>query len=307
MFRRGSSWLAVLGAVAAPALAQPREPGADTPIVVSGQPTLSEEQARTLVRRVARPVDGQLARFDEPICPEVNGFEAEYAALVGAWIKATAERVGLEAGGDDCTANLFLVIVDDAPAFVEELARRDPAAVTGLSRREFEQLSGVAGPARSWSTTLVTNGLGGSAGRPSPSRGHGAVKTGFAGSSVSFGDVPVMRIYDASNANPSVQQTIRSSWVVLETQATLGKSLRQIADYAAMRGLAMVRPETLDSGAVSILGLFEAGEPSAPPALTEFDLAYLTSLYRVPARRWARSQVHYIANAIARNSGEDTP
>ena len=131
--------------------------------------------------------------------------------------------------------------------------------------------------------------------------------TGFAGSSVSFGDVPVMRVYDSSNANPSTKQTINSAWVVLETEATLGKSLRQIADYAAMRGLAMVRPGMLDGSADTILDLFEPGAHASPPALTEFDLAYLTSLYRVPALRWSRSQVRYMAGAIAREAGAETP
>ena len=111
-----------------------------------------------------------------------------------------------------------------------------------------------------------------------------------------------MRVYESSTINPSVQQSIVASWVVLETDATFGKSLTQIADYAAMRGLAMVRPAEL--GTNTILELFEDGAESPPPALTEFDIAYLTSLYNAPARRWARSQVRHIADAVANGQAD---
>jgi hypothetical protein len=94
-----------------------------------------------------------------------------------------------------------------------------------------------------------------------------------------------MRIYESSNINPSVQQAIVSVWVVLETGATFGKSLTQLADYAALRGLAMVRPAEL----------------------TEFDRAYLKSLYRVQGRGWARQQVRQMADSIARENGQAAP
>jgi hypothetical protein len=304
-----ASLIVFLAALAAPssAMTQAEAPAADPSIVVTGQAPLSEDQALTVVRRVAQPVDGQLARFHERVCPAVIGFDTPYEAMVTDWIKATAEKVGAEIGGEGCAANLFVVIVDDGPGFVRELAERDDWAVAGMSPRELGELAGAEGAARSWSTTLLTNSMGTAAGMPSPTAGSGAVKVGFGGSSVSFGNVPVMRVYEASNANPSVQQTIHSAWVVLETEATLGKSLRQIADYAAMRGLAMVRPDMLDGSEDTILDLFEPGVHNSPPALTEFDLAYLTSLYRVPSLRWARSQVRYMADAIARDAEAEAP
>ena len=98
-----------------------------------------------------------------------------------------------------------------------------------------------------------------------------------------------------------------SAWVVIETGATFGKSLTQIADYAAMRGLAMVRPAELASSEDTILALFEPGSPAEPARLTEFDQAYLKSLYRVQGRRWARQQVRQMADAITREAEQHTP
>jgi hypothetical protein len=301
------SLLALLGVLAAPAPAYAQAEAEDAPIVVTGQVPLSEKQALEVVRRVAQPVDGQLARFHERVCPLVVGFDTPYEAMVTGWIRETAEKVGAKVAGEGCTANLFVVIVDDGPAFVRELSQRDGGALASLPDREFAELAEADGAARSWSMTLLTNSMGTAAGRPSQTSGGGTVKPGFQGANVSFGNVDVMRVYDSSNANPSVRQTILSAWVVLESEATLGKSLRQIADYAAMRGLAMVRPGELDAGSDTILGLFEPGEHASPPELTEFDLAYLTSLYRVPALRAARSQVRYMADSIARDTEEGSP
>lgn len=299
---RSALLLALLGA-AVPAWAQANDPT----IVVTGKSLRTEEQTRETIRRATRTVDGQLARFIEPVCPRVTGFETQYERTVAERIKQVAEAIGARAGGEGCVANFYVVIVDDGREFVAELERQHPEALEGLSRREWDRLSGDEGIARSWNATAMTNSAGAVAGRPSPSAGGGSVKTGFAGSSVSFGDVNVMRAYESSNINPSVQQAIMSAWVVIETGATFGKSLTQIADYAAMRGLAMVRPAELASSEDTILALFEPGSPAEPARLTEFDQAYLKSLYRVQGRRWARQQVRQMADAITREAEQHTP
>ena len=299
---RSALLLALLGA-AVPAWAQANDPT----IVVTGKSLRTEEQTRETIRRATRTVDGQLARFFVPVSPRVTGFETQYERTVAERIKQVAEAIGARAGGEGCVANFYVVIVDDGREFVAELERQHPEALEGLSRREWDRLSGDEGIARSWNATAMTNSAGAVAGRPSPSAGGGSVKTGFAGSSVSFGDVNVMRAYESSNINPSVQQAIMSAWVVIETGATFGKSLTQIADYAAMRGLAMVRPAELASSEDTILALFEPGSPAEPARLTEFDQAYLKSLYRVQGRRWARQQVRQMADAITREAEQHTP
>ena len=111
---------------AAPALAQSEEPEADTTIVVTGRQPVGEDETLEVVRRVARPVDGQLARFQQPVCPKVIGFEERYESIVAARIRQAAEQAGARAGGEGCVANLFVVIVDDGSEFVDELQRAEP-------------------------------------------------------------------------------------------------------------------------------------------------------------------------------------
>jgi hypothetical protein len=299
------AFLAACATLVATAHAQPEDSNSGPTIVVTGRhPT--EAKALEAVRRVARPVDGQLARFKEPVCPRVTGFQAQYEALVAKRIRAVAEAAGAGAAKEGCVPNLNLVVVDDGRGFVAELHRQHPDAFAGISKDEFAALTSDAGAARSWTATAQINSLGATVGRPAPTAGSTGVKYGFAGSSMSFGDVNVMRIYESSNIDPSVQQAIVSAWVVLETRATFGKSLAQLADYTALRGLAMVRPAELDGGDDTILALFE---PSlkAPPELTGFDRAYLKSLYRVQGRSWAGQQARRMADSIARENGQAAP
>jgi hypothetical protein len=281
---------------------------ADNQIVVTGQHPLSREETLDAVRRVARPVGGQLARFNDPICPRVTGFATQYEAIVAERIKLDAEAVGAGAAPEGCVTNLYVVIVDDAQGFVRELRNQHPEAFSGLSKREFEALAADVSSALSWSQTVLTNSMGQAASNPSSSAGLGTVKTGFQGSSVTFdGGSKVLRVYETSTINPSVRQSMLSAWVVIETGATFGKSLRQIADYSAMRGLAMVRPSELDGSEDTILHLFSPDATAAASELTAFDTAYLKGLYRMASQRWAQSQVRYIANSIARETSEASP
>ena len=290
----------------AQAKAQAEETSSSPTIVVTGRLPLTEEKALEVVRRMARPIDGQLARFKDPVCPLVIGFQPQYEALVAERISAIAEAAGVGAGEEGCVNNLYVVVVDDGRGFVAELHRLHPEVFAGLSKREFAALANDEGAARSWTKTALTNSLGATASRPSPSAGGGPVVK-YDGASIHFADADVMRVYESSNINPSVQQSIGSAWVVLETRATFGKSLAQLADYAAVRGLAMVRSADLDSSVDTILALFEPGSDAAPAKLTEFDRAYLKSLYHVQGRGWARQQVRQMADSIARESGQAAP
>jgi hypothetical protein len=52
----------------------------------------------------------------------------------------------------------------------------------------------------------------------------------------------------------------------------------QLADYATMRSFAKTRPATSDAPLDTILALFDP-DHAAPGGLTEFDRAYLRSVY----------------------------
>jgi len=66
--------------------------------------------------------------------------------------------------------------------------------------------------------------------------------------------------------------------VLFDRTGVRGKTVIQLADYATMRGFARTRPAEGDAAIDTILALFDEG--AVPPGgLTDFDKAYLRSLY----------------------------
>ena len=64
--------------------------------------------------------------------------------------------------------------------------------------------------------------------------------------------------------------------VLIDRSAALGKTIGQVADYAAMRTLAQTR---VPADGDTILTLFDPTE-AAPRELTPFDRGFLLSLYK---------------------------
>ena len=79
---------------------------------------------------------------------------------------------------------------------------------------------------------------------------------------------------------------MNASVVLIERSAAVGKTLRQLADFATMRAIAPVDIERDRSGQIpdSILTLFES--PLAPDELTVFDSAFLKAYYASNGRNF---------------------
>jgi hypothetical protein len=67
--------------------------------------------------------------------------------------------------------------------------------------------------------------------------------------------------------------------VVIDTTFRKAVKLGQVADFAAMVGLADIDPDADIGDAPSILGLFVASPDAPPSGLTTWDQAFLSALY----------------------------
>ncbi len=287
--------------LATPALAQDHgDADSQANIVVRGKTLDAREQARQLVGRMSVQVEGQLARFGDEICPFVSGFSEVYAEKVAARIRKIADEAGATPGGPRCRPNLVVVIVDDGRAFTRELYRLYPGQFTNMDPAKRKRLLNSQARARSWTVTALYNEDGQAAALSNASSND----TGMNGSRLTIGNgKSVLRVSQASIINPPTQQQIELAYVVIETQATLGRKLMQVADYAAMRGLMQSRPEKLAAGDDTILRLFEPDALSGPAALTASDRAYLSGLYHGRGNRSAAAQMGRISSGVATGAG----
>ncbi len=279
--RHAAAILGLLLPIAAGAIAQTPPPPAPPEIVVTGRGRVTQEQARAFANGVSAPVAGQLARLGGAACPRAIGFPPDIAAQIEARIRTVAAQAGIALGKADCRGNLILFGVDDGAALVRGLQEVDSPLVRGVPAAELARLTHGTGPARAWSLVELQNEDGVPILTP-----VGAWR-------------PTLEVRRASHVGPPTRQSIQLSVVVLEWRALLGKTVPQIADYAAMRALARTRPDAAAGTIATILSLFAPG--GAPPqSLSAADLAYLRTLYRQSTTLDARRQAHDIARKVAK-------
>lgn len=254
--------------LALPASAQDEAPGADEEIVVTGE---REPSSAREVSRQARDISGitgdlhdkPLARIEDPLCPGVIGLKQAAAELMIDRIRWNAERLAMRLAGDSgCSPNLIVAFVEDGKAQIAELHANQPWLFQSLTLPERRALLEEGGPVRVWTTAQQRTRDG----MPVQRREN-------------LTDPPVVQMWMAhSKIYLTIREDITQVVVLFDRDAVRGKTVIQLADYATMRGFARTRPTEGEAPLGTILALFDAGR-AVPGGLTEFDQAYLRSVY----------------------------
>jgi len=87
-----------------------------------------------------------------------------------------------------------------------------------------------------------------------------------------------LKIEGASQISLPIRYDILSSVLIIDRKATIGLTLTQLADYAAMRTLTNSRAGGPDNDG-TILGLFNSAVDRRAAEMTMFDREYLRSVY----------------------------
>ena len=231
-------------------------------------PASAQSDPRGFVDAVTLQVEDQAARFHVPICAASYGLPAGYGEAVVARIRDVAHAAGADLNSDRrCQPNLIVMVANDSHEVSEVLRRARPDIYDGLNSIDIERVLATPGPVRAWQSS-----------EPVRAEGGGAYDTrdNFLSQDVHLhnGNMP------ASLLRSTTRRDLRLSVVVFDVDAIDGMTLRQIADHAALRGLAPTRPPARPIGA-TILALFDrTGARDGPAELTGLDLAYLRALYR---------------------------
>ncbi|MBX9881594.1 MAG: hypothetical protein K2X73_06425 [Sphingomonas sp.] len=255
---------------------QQQPPPDQADVVVETQRDLSREAVKTYVGQITQYAELQIARFHDPICPVVAGMPEQYGGYIARRIKDIARQLKLRvADKPNCPANILVVIAIDGAAFVRGVRSDHADWLAGMHTPDVDRLARPGPPVRAWSATSVRNEDG------------------------AFVSGGTLIVKSASILREPTRQYIDSSFVVLDRTATYGLTLRQIADYAAMRSLARTREPLPGGGINTILSLFDKSAPMHPAGITSADMAYLQALY---AREGAESGVQERARIARRIS-----
>lgn len=263
--KSGLAMLARLACLAAlPFAPQAAAQDRDDPIVVEADRQQLEvdsgevrSQARAVTPRGA--VLGEpLARFQDPICPGVWGLSAASAQYIIDRIYFNAEAAGIAIDlREGCGANVIVAFVDEPQAEFAEMVAGRHRLVNGLSFDERKRVRETRGPVLAWNIVATRTRDGQDRdGRP-----------------------PVFESTEISRLNAGTRRDMLASVIMLDTDLLEDLDGLALADYATMRTLARTLPVEQDAAAYrTILSLFD--DPvNAPQSLTDFDRAYLASLY----------------------------
>jgi hypothetical protein len=276
----------------APAAAQASQPPGGSPDIVVTAPNEgppSHDEVSRQARAITQGGDfrhSPLARFEDPLCPGILGLKPEYAALMIDRIRAGAERFGLWMADDTgCHPNLIVAFVEDGKSELAELASKHPEDFLWMETFERKQLLAEEGPVRVWTTALTRTRDGMPVARRETLDSPPVLYTQMAHSKIYL----PLRL--------DIDQVV----VLFDRAAVKGKTLIQLADYATMRGLARTRPINEGARMDSILTLFDPN--GTPPAgLTDFDKAYLASLYDGMANLPATAKIGGVGRQLSRRA-----
>lgn len=263
--------------------------GATDPVVVTARPLPPRRETLRWFGAISGYPDSDrpLSRLTEPLCIASSGLPATLALPIADRMLGHAERLGIKLGGEKCRPNVLILFVDHGPAHIAWLIDHRPGMFGELAYADVRALAKNKGPVHAWHMTALTS-----------RDGDPLIAMP--------GELPTLHIPSASRINLPVKSHIAAAVVMIERDAVMGRTVEQIADYATMRALAVVRPRQA-SGVSTILTLFDGD--AAPGALTAFDWGYLRGLYagqgnRAPALQYA-AMARFVEDEI--NGGDKTP
>lgn len=267
-----------------------------------GRVTVEASKDRQALRRrvdqfvgavVVRPYDESLVRWNAPVCPLVAGLSKDVGEFILRRISQAAIDARVPLAGRACHPNLYVVATDQPDLLLKKWWARD--------RSMYETARGVhpvysflqsRRPIRVWYNTYTgCTGVTQDGPGISPSALTGFGRPGFA---------PPNCASDAGGASHlsyPIVQSIVSAIIVVDFHQMKDVTIRQMADYVALVGLADVRQDPGPTPAPSILRLF--GHATPPPReLSPWDRALLYSLYNT--RQSDRLQVPEIELSMVR-------
>jgi hypothetical protein len=295
---------AILGATnAGPATAQTSAPAAASAPAsqseVTAEVTVTARRAE-LAPRVAKFVDQiavrhndeGLPRWQDPVCPLITGLSRADGEFMLGRISQIAGAANAPLAGEHCRPNLFIFVTTQPVQLLQAMQNQKRDVSFGdATPTVVDEFIRTPLPVRVWyNTTMRTpEGTPPNQGLPNAAQVLG---TGL----------PGIRVYNDLDRTSHV--LLSKTWsfsdvFVIADEARLRSVTRgQFADYVALVGLANIKPDAHLGDAQTILKLFDGAPQAALPGLSDWDQAFLKSLYAT--EQISATQRSHIANSIVR-------
>ena len=285
---------ALVALTATAALAQPSKPATES-VTVTG--TKDRQAIEGFVQSLAVPTRaaGKLARWQQGICPIVQGLKPAFVSFIAQHLKDIAAQVGAPVNDStSCEHNIAIIFTSAPQTLADNIKKKQPFMLGYYDNQEQrDKLATVTHPIQAWYRTATEDAYGQVTMDTGKTAGQGMVLTvpcadlypGMAASGLcSF---QFTEAHAASVTGTRLTDGMRGALynvVIVADPAKLGDyEMGALADYIAMLALAEI---TLPDGCQqlpSVLNMLAAGCAQKTNALTDNDRAYLKGLYRTGA------------------------
>jgi hypothetical protein len=194
----------------------------------------------------------------------------------------------------DCQPNVTVTFAPDAGEVVRHIYARKPRQLDELSGTEREQLLNGAAPVRWWYATQMLDRDGvksNNLSAPWITAGEGNSPIGLP---TVDGVTSTQQYNSGSNVRTPTVRSLYGATVVVDASKAGKTPVDAIAAYAGM--VAFAEMSASDPPPDSILRLFQPD--SIESSLTDWDMAFLKSLYRMPLDRRSRIQRGHLVEAL---------
>jgi len=231
-----------------------------------------------------------------PVCPLVFGLTIEHAAQIEGRLANIARAARVPLDDDHCyPPNLFIVVTEDPKQLLQAWNNRSPTRMqvfgdatddlfAGAPQSVIDDFIATPRPVRVWYYTHKQDAWG----QPMSL-------------SLSPYEPPEVHTEASHILTNNVVYEFFRVFVIADATRLRELTIAQFADYVSMVGLAKLEAGARLGDAPTILRVFGESPQTAPAGLTDWDQAFLKSLYATEQR--SKLQRRQIARAMLREIG----
>lgn len=262
-------------------------------VIVTAQRAKLADRLTAFVSKISGPqFDGGLPLWGRPVCPRVSGLAQEEGEFIVGRVSDIARAGRVSLAGGKCRPNLYILVTRQPQELLKTMMATQNLKFTfGIS---YEPMDGTPIVA---SHLVIDDFIS----------KRGPVRVLYRDAPIAPSGVhPVVR---AAKVGPITYSgdtwTGNSSWylfrvfVIVDASQLKGVTLGQLADYAALVGLTEIKPVDSLADAPTILQLFNDSPEAAPAGMTDWDQAFLKSLYTTRQHKPAQQRWHVVQAMVS--------
>ncbi len=249
--------------------------GALPQVTVMGRLKL-ESKVAGFVHGITAPENQEgLARWNQPVCPQVSGLPREEGEFILARVSEIARAAGVRLGSEECRANLYIFVTNQPRELLRAMERRNRSVTfNGAAQVVVDEFIDTPRAVRVWYNSYKTAPGG------VPLTPRLPADTQFVGNALTA--TPLLFVSapeGGSRLTRTVVWAFSYVYVVVDQTQLRSLSRRQLADYVGMISLAQIKRFARPGDTRTILNLFTGAPEDAPAGMSDWDQLFLKSLY----------------------------